>query len=222
MVITKNFHSLAQDCLQGGETTETQIPFDNVASGASQLPVGSQAIVPSYQILCCGQIMEWGTFVQPEGPAGVYTIHFQVWRPSPASGSGGGGDCYSLVGENSFQGLTFLPDNPIIASPLSSDRISIRPGDVLGYLVTSSTGGANGGIQLDPSFMNDVVLYADIGDNPLPVGTEACPVSIRPGGVLSHSTNAAPVFSVDISKFCTKYLGQFDLCSVTNPVLHKK
>ena len=135
---------------------------------------------------------------------GVHTIHFQVWRPTPTAGGDNGGGCYSLVGENRFLEVTFPPGDPVRESPLSSDRISVRPGDVLGYFVVSSTGGPDSRIQLDPSFTNDVVFYADIGDNPLPMGPEACPVSIGPGGELSRSTNAAPVFSVEISKLqCT-------------------
>ena len=126
-----------------------------------------------------------------------------MWRPSPTSGGGDGGVCYSLVGENRFPEVTFPPGDPVRESPLSSDRISVRPGDVLGYFVISNSPNAPQrpqGVQLDSSFTNDVVFYADIGDNPLPMGPEACPVSVGPGGVLSRSTNAAPVFSVKIGK----------------------
>ena len=66
----------------------------------------------------------------------IGSLH-QVWRPSPTSG-GGGGVCYSLVGENRFPEVTFPPGDLVRESPLSSDRISVRPGDVLGYFVSSN------------------------------------------------------------------------------------
>ena len=189
----------AQDCLQGAGSTDTQIPFNDLSSGASRLPTGSQAIVTSYQFHCCGEILEWGARVQPGGSRyrdRVYTIHFQVWRPSPTS-CGGSSDrnCYSLVGENRFPGVTLESGRLVSEAPQPTNVISVRPGDVLGYFVSSIINGNNDGIQLDPSFTNDVVYYADF-DAPLTMGT----ASVGPGGVLSLSTSLAPVISVGISK----------------------
>ena len=190
----------AQDCLQGGGSTEIMIPFWDLAPSASGLPTGSQAIVTSYQFHCCGEIFEWGARMQPGGGNhrnGVYTVHFQVWRPSPTScGGSGDGNCYSLVGENRFPGVTLESGRLVSEAPQPTNVISVRPGDVLGYFVSSSRDdGIPQGIQLDPGFINDVVYYADF-DAPLTMGT----ASVGPGGVLSLSTSLAPVLSVGISK----------------------
>ena len=129
---------------------------------------------------------------------GVYTVHFQVWRPSPTScGGSGDGNCYSLVGENRFPGVTLAVEGGRLVSetPQPTNVISARPGDVLGYFVSSTTNGDDEGIQLDPDFHNDVVYYADL-DAPLTMGI----ASVGPGGVLSLSTSFAPVLSVGISK----------------------
>ena len=126
---------------------------------------------------------------------GVYTIHFQVWRPYPAScGGSGDGNCYSLVG-NRFPKVTLEAARLVRETPQLPNVISVRPGDVLGYFVSSTRDGENNGIQLDPDFTNDVVYYADF-DAPLTMGT----ASVGPGGVLSLSTSLAPVLSVGISK----------------------
>ena len=171
-------------------------PIYDLGGDASGLPTGSQAIVTSYQFHCCGEILEWGARVIPGGVRhedGVYTVHFQVWRPSPTScGGSSDGNCYSLVGENRFPGVTLEAGRLVSETPQPTNAISVRPGDVLGYFVSSTTDGNNEGIQ---DFTNDVVYYADF-DAPLTMGT----ASVGPGGVLSLSTNAAPIISVRISK----------------------
>ena len=136
--------------------------------------------------------------MQPGGGRhnGVYTVHFQVWRPSPTScGGSGDGNCYSLVGENRFPGVTLADVRLVSETPQPTNVISVRPGDVLGYFVPSIIIEGDQGIQLDPDFTNDVVYYADL-DAPLTMGT----ASVGPGGVLSLSTSLAPVISVGISK----------------------
>ena len=199
VLIMQNLYLTAQECLQGGGSTETQIPFEDLDRGASRLPTGSQAIVTSYQFHCCGEIFRWGARVQPGGGMyqdGVYTVHFQVWRPSPTScGGSGDGNCYSLVGENRFPGVTLGDASLVSETPQPTNVISVTPGDVLGYFVSSTRNQDNDGIQLDPDFTNDVVYYADF-DAPITMGT----ASVGPGGVLSLSTSLAPVLSVGISK----------------------
>ena len=185
--------------MQGAGSTATQIPFSDLGPGVSRLPTGSQAIVTSYQFHCCGEILEWGARMQPGGPKhrdGVYTVHFQVWRPSPTSSGGSGdGNCYSLVGENRFPGVTLGDDRLLSETPQPTNVISVRPGDVLGYFVSSTDDNDNQGIQLDPDFTNDVIYYADF-DAPITMGTAL----VGPGGVLSLSTSIAPVVSVSMSK----------------------
>ena len=192
----------AQECLRGAGGT---ILLADLRSGSSRLPSGSQAIVTSYKIQCCGNITEWLTHVFPNDETfevGVYTIHFQVWRPS----AGGGGDgCYSLVGENRFPELTFVDRGPVSVIPDPTDMISVMPGDVLGYFVSSTTAAPNrqgaAGIQMKMNLTNDVVFYANLGGNPLPMGPERCPMSVGPGGLLNMSVIAAPIIQVEIGMF---------------------
>ena len=57
--------------------------------------------------------------------------------------------------------------------------ISVRPGDVLGYFVSSIIIEGDQGIQLDPDFTNDVVYYADL-DAPLTMGTASVGLTAPP------------------------------------------
>ena len=185
---------LAQDCLQGAAP---RIPFEDLGGDSTRR---SQAIVTSYQFHCCGDITEWQAYMRPGGGRhnrGVYTIHFQVWRPSPTVTG-----CYSLVEENRFPGVT-LTDRRVSETPEPTNRISVRPGDVLGYFVSSSRAGPGQqqGIQMDPTFTGDEVVYLDLnGATELPFGPSSCPVSVGPGGMLVSTVNAAPVISIGVSK----------------------
>lgn len=90
----------------------------------------------------------------------IITIHFQAWRPC-------GGDCYSLVRKNVFSSITFVIGGSVSVTPQPTNVISVRPGDVLGYFVSSSIWGTDPqGIQLNADFTNDLIYYADL-DRPL-------------------------------------------------------
>ena len=192
LVLSRVGISVALSCLQRA----SDISFAEFGSNSASLPSGSQAIVTSYNFTCCGEITSWLAYVWPSGEG--YAIIFQVWRPSPTAGGGG---CYSLVGENRFPGVTLGDGGLVSETPQPTNLISVRPGDVLGYFVTSNKRpSSNGGIQLDRSSTNDTVFYASTDTTPLPIGPDSCPVSVGPGGVLSSSVNAAPVISVNISK----------------------
>jgi hypothetical protein len=134
----------------------------------------------------------WRAYLAPR-PA-VYNIHFQVWRPSPTSSH-----CYHLVGENRFP-ETNVTSAPLWLSPQSGDVIAVRPGDVLGYFV-SSTRGPVAGIQTDRESINDVVYHTDLRGEPLVMGPDTCPVSVGPEGMLNSSVNAAPVINAEIGEY---------------------
>ena len=197
LVLSRIGVSAALSCLQRA----SDISLAELGSNSAPLPSGSQAIVTSYKFACCGEITSWLAYVWPSGEGlgdGIYTILFQVWRPSPTADGGG---CYSLVGENRFPGVTLGDGGLVSETPQPTNLISVRPGDVLGYFVSSNKRPSlNGGIQLDQSSTNDTVFYASADTTPLPIGPDSCPVSVGPGGVLSSSINAAPVISVNISK----------------------
>jgi hypothetical protein len=109
-----------------------------------------------------------------------------------------------LVGENRFPQVTLSNGGLVSETPQPTNEIAVRPGDVLGYFVSSSvaTSGQTEGIQMDPDSINNVVFFADLtGDT----GPEACPVSVGSMGTLTSSINAAPVISVDIGKLIGFY-----------------
>ena len=185
----------AQQCFQPA------LPFEQLRGDSVRLPNGRQAIVTSYQFQCCGDITAWQTYVEPSGGGhqnGAYTIHFQVWRPSPTVGSDGAG-CYSLVGENRFTSITLI-NRVVSETPEPTNIISVQPRDVVGYYVLSYRG-RNNGIQMDSNDDSVNIYYnEDNGGNPISLGPDSCQVSAGDGGLLTFSTNAAPQLSIDISK----------------------
>ena len=189
---------LAQQCFQSA------LPFDQLRDTDSdpvRLPNGRQAIVTSYQFQCCGDITAWQTYVERSGAKyenGVYTIHFQVWRPSPTVGSDGAG-CYSLVGENRFTSIRLI-NRVVSETPEPTNIISVQPGDVVGYYVLSSERDDDG-IQMDSNDDSINIYYnEDNGGNPISLGPDSCQVSVGFQGLLTEFTSAAPQLSIDISK----------------------
>ena len=142
--------------------------------------------------------------MQPGGrnhDEGVYSINFQVWRPTPTMRSNGAGE-YNLVGENRFTNI-FLGSNRLVSeTPEPSNMISVRPGDVVGFFQSAGPNesgndpDSDDGIQLQPSYSNARLLFYQTSASNVPpsilmAGEE------RP---LTSSTNAGPMLSVDISK----------------------
>ena len=80
--------------------------FQNYGNnGVTRIRLHHQAIIPSYEFTCCGNVTEWGVDVEQGGGKDnrMYTLDLQVWRPSPTTvdGSTGSGQ-YILVGNNRF------------------------------------------------------------------------------------------------------------------------
>ncbi len=144
--------------------------------------------------------------MQPSGgkhDEGVYSINFQVWRPSPTVGSDGAGE-YSLVGENSFPNLTLGSGGLVSETPEPTNVISVRPGDVVGFFQSSDVDerdrpNVNGGIQLDSGYSNSLLLWYQTN---APQGTLSTLVAGN-AGTLNSSTNAGPLFSVEICELST-------------------
>ena len=164
------------------------------------IPHQHQAIIPSYRFDCCGNITEWGAHVQPGGGNDdmMYTLDFQVWRPSPTVESTG---CYSLVGSNRFTSVP-LNDRVALVTPLPQERIQFQPGDVLGFYVESAREGDRGVVVLnerrDNGYETEEVWHADISNAVIP--NLNCPFPVGSSRVLNTFTNAAPVISVSYSK----------------------
>ena len=120
----------------------------------------------------------------------VYTLNFQVWRPSPTVDDSTGTGCYSLVGNNRFTAISLSGDVAVV-TPLPQDYIQFQPGDVLGFYVEEANGANDGVVILTnpSSFTSELVWYASIA----PTMTT---YSVGSNGVLNTMTHAAPVISI--------------------------
>jgi hypothetical protein len=126
----------------------------------------------------------------------VYTIDFQVWRPSPTVDDSTGTGCYSLVGNNRFTSIP-LSGGVAQVTPSSQDYIQFRPGDVLGFYVEEAREARDGIVVLDgDSFNSELVWYASIAPTMATSQNGDCPYSVGSDGVLDTSTQAAPVISI--------------------------
>ena len=123
-----------------------------------------QAIIPSYQLQCCGEIRAWGVDVEPDymiNDFRRYTLNLQVWRPSPTVDQAGSGD-YSLVGNNRFPAI-FLSGGVAEVTPSPQDYIQFQLGDVLGFYVEEARNDNRGVVVLTTSsYTNELVWYASL------------------------------------------------------------
>ncbi len=129
---------------------------------------------------------------------GVYTIDFQVWRPSPSVGVDG---CYSLVGLNHFENIRLADGGLVNETTAPSNTITVQPGDEVGYFVTLIEDVEGGIIQLDGDYHDEAVWYNQEGS--LVVGggeSMPCILQVEINRTLSSFTNIAPVLSVNIRK----------------------
>ena len=113
--------------------------------------------------------------------------------------------CYSLVGENRFTSITF--SNDIVSeTPEPSNVLSVRPGDVLGYLSLTNGDVAEQGVQLHNNNQNleaeTVWYHTGTQTSPLVMGQRCCPLAVGSGEnrMLISSTNLGPIVSASIGK----------------------
>ena len=178
-----------------------------------------QVIIPSYRFDCnqtCGNITVWGVDVQPGGNKDdrMYTLVFQVWRPSPTVNVSSGTGCYSLVGSNRFSSISLANDVAVVTPSQPQDQVQFRPGDVLGFYVEEvrprKSGGSRGSggprergvvILTSPSnHIRELVWYASIAPSMATSQNGDCPYSVGSSGVLNTLTRAAPVISINACK----------------------
>lgn len=125
--------------------------------------------------------------------SGVYSIGFQVWRPSPTFATDG---CHSLVGYNYFENITLVTEETVLERPELEDQITVQPGDTIGFYLTSNRDDDDG-IQIDQTTNQEIIWYS--------VGTFVAnndTMCLYPvDNVLTPSTNKNPIISVNISEF---------------------
>ena len=110
-----------------------------------QLESGTQTIIPDYSFDCNGTVTRWGAFVERPGGMEMYTLDFQVWRRS-GGGQGTTGE-YDFVGSNRFQSVSPAPQSQgqILRDVPVEQQIKVRPGDVIGLHITTSS---DNGVEL--------------------------------------------------------------------------
>ena len=165
-----------------------------------------QAIIPTYELVCCGNITEWGVDVHPvigSVVPVVYSLDLQVWRPSPTVDDSTGTGCYSLVGNNRFTSIP-LDTSTFVLTPSPEAYIEFQSGDVLGFYVEEARDNNFDGVVVHnrESFTSELVWYASIAPTMATSRIGDCPYSVGIDGVLSTSTRAAPVISVNIGQNC--------------------
>ena len=182
----------AQECAIAESDGGDSLPaFRDPGNGAPRIAVNPiQAIITSYRFQCCGIISGWSAAVEKGGMGhdGVYSIRFQVWRPSDGNG-------YIKIGENYFESVQLNPDSVIEETPASNERLHFQPGDVIGYYLEQS-GQTDGGLQFDTSFSQETLYYATGNTN---LQTD-CLLQVGSNGDLSMSTNLGPIISVSFSE----------------------
>ena len=132
----------------------------------------------------------------------MYTLDLQVWRPSPTVRSTG---CYSLVGNNLFTSIA-LSDQVAFVTPQPLERINFQPGDVIGFSVAQDRErDMKKGVVIlrdreerrDREYETEMVWYGHKDDQ---LADLDCPYPVGTAGVLSVSSDAAPVVSPLYSK----------------------
>ena len=168
--------------------------FQNYGFDGLRITLHHQAIIPSYEFQCCGNITEWGVDVQPGGGGDDmrYTLDLQVWRPSPTVDDSTGAGQYNLVGNNRFTSIPL--DNDVAeVTPLSRNQVQFRSGDVLGFYVEEArTDGRGINVLTSASYSNERVWYASVTT----LNTMGSPVSAGGSGVLNTELRGAPVISI--------------------------
>ena len=188
-------HSFPEQCIVR-ESGDQDLPsFQNYHDdGVERITLHHQAIIPSYEFTCCGNITEWGVDVQPGGGGhrNVYTLDLQVWRPSPTVDDSTGSGQYSLVGNNRFSAISL--DNDVAeVTPLARNQVQFRPGDVLGFYVEEARGNNDGvNVLTTSSYTSERVWYASVTT----LNTMGSPVSVGSSGVLNTELRGAPVISI--------------------------
>ena len=186
MYLCDNF---AEQCLQSTNVGQSLPSFADYKGEGQQI---RQAIIPSYQFQCCGNVTEWRVDVHPASNR-QYTLNLQVWRPSLTVGA----DTYNLVGNNQVPALSLSNGGAVVITPSPGTYIPFRSGDVLGVHVEGGMNGNGGLVALTTdTYTRESVWLASVDSL---LGN--CPVSVGSnGGQLNTLLQGAPVIEIDTSE----------------------
>ena len=155
-----------------------------------------QAVIPSYEFRCCGNVTIWGVDVDYHGNEDI-TLDLQIWRPSPTiphdstlkTGQ------YSLVGNNRFSAISQSAGR-VIVTPSPHEQAMFQPGDVIGFFIEEPKDKDNDrGVVVitTATFTSEVMWHASV----TPSDDSGCTKSLGSGGHLNTLLRGAPVISFD-------------------------
>lgn len=161
-----------------------------------------QAIIPSYQFNCCGNVTEWMVDVHPvrlgEHRWTSSTLNLQIWRPSPTEESARDTGVYSLADNERISPISLSAGRVLVIST-PGKHAQFRPGDVLGFYLEDTMDNDRGVVVLNSdTFTSEMVWYASVAPQ------EGSCLSIGSSGELNTMTRAAPVMSMATGKFLLK------------------
>ena len=158
-----------------------------------------QAIIPSYQFQCCGNISEWGMDLHPANSQDqwTYTLNIQVWRPSATTGSFGIG-YYNLVGNERVAPVSLTAGRALV-TPSPGHYVQFWPGDVLGFYVEEARANDRGVVMITSAVLtSELVWHASVTSKE---GDCLNAYSVGNNGDLNTLTRAAPVISISTSEY---------------------
>ena len=159
---------------------------DNV----ERLMSGTQTVIPDYSFDCYGNVTQWGAFVERHNGNIRYSLDFQVWRRS-GGGQGTTGE-YDFVGNNSFQSIDPPGGGRINKTVPMEDQIKVRPGDVIGLYITTSS---DNGVELKQQDRNGDTLIIWFATSLTAALSTRIGVGSTSGYKLTATTTAVPVIT---------------------------
>ena len=178
----------SQECVQNLPLFADQSSSNIV----ERLMSGTQAIIPDYSFDCYGNVTQWGAFVERHGGDVRYNLDFQVWRRS-GGGQGTTGE-YDFVGNNYFPSIDPPRGGRIDRIVPVEQQIKVRPGDVIGLYITTSS---DNGVELkQQDTSNGETLIMWFGTNLTAALSTRIGVGSTSGYELMSTTTAVPVITV--------------------------
>ena len=196
------YYCFIDQCLTVGNGNGLPSFTDYSDGGGGRILTNHQAIIPSYQFYCCGNVTEWRVDVHPVGHSErqwISTLNLQIWRPSPTEETDTllGTGYYTLAGNERISPVS-LTAGKVLVTPTPGKYAQFRPRDVLGFYMENVIDNNRGVVLLSSAtFTSEVVWYASVASQE---GSCLNTYSIGSSGDLNTLTRAAPVISMSTSK----------------------